>query len=71
MDSKKLGEMIKAKDGSVRAFCRRVGVNHQSFYYASRTDERLDKMSVTMFIEVANGLEMTPEKLAKELGFWE
>ena len=67
MDSQKLVALMKNESGTIKGFADKIGVAYTTIFQATQSDEKLQRMSVTMFINVANGLNMTADELVKEL----
>lgn len=68
MNSKKLVEMAAAHSGDLKSFAAVANINYNTLYYSTRTDERLDRMPISNFMQVAHALGMTAEELFRELG---
>ena len=67
MDSQKLIELIKTQSGSVKSFCRENDIKYTTFYNATKSDQQLGNMSISMFIAAAHGLGMKADDLIEIL----
>ena len=55
--------LIAEKHGNLLKFSNASGINYNTLYYSTRSDERVDKIPISNFIAIAHALDMTVDEL--------
>ena len=63
MNCKKLIELACGRSGDLKAFAADAGINYNTFYRYTRSDDRLDNMPISNFIKCAHALGVSADEL--------
>lgn len=63
----RIKDLMIDSDGTVKDFCKRIGVPYTTIYTNLDSDAKLDRMSISNFVKVADGLDMSPDELLERI----
>ena len=59
--------LIAEKHENLLKFSNASGINYNTLYYSTRSDERVDKIPISNFIAIAHALDMTADELCEHI----